>query len=83
MSQGWWRFDIGRTRMGFWNRCLAAVIGIAMVLEAAAAHAAELRVFSDGPLQTSMVKIAAAFQSETKHEVHVIYGTAPALKRTS
>lgn len=66
--------------MGFWKRYLTAVTGIAIVFEVAATQAAELKVFSDGPLQTSMVKIAAAFQSETKHVVHVIYGTAPALR---
>ena len=66
--------------MSFRNRCLAAIASIAMVLEVASAQAAELRVFSDGPLQTSMDQIAAAFQSQTKHQVHVVYGTAPALR---
>ena len=66
--------------MGFWKRYLAVVTSIAMVLKVASAQAAELVVFSDGPLQTSMVKIAAAFKSETKHEVHIVYGTAPALR---
>ncbi len=55
--------------MSFRNRCLAAVASIAMVLEVAFAQAAELVVFSDGPLQTSMDKIAAAFRSQTKHQV--------------
>lgn len=66
--------------MSFRNRCLAAIASIAMVLEVASVQAAELRVFSDGPLQTSMDKIAAAFQSQTTHQVHVVYGTAPALR---
>lgn len=43
-------------------------------------HAADVTVFSDGPLQTSLVKIVADFQSETGHKVDVVYGTAPALK---
>jgi molybdate transport system substrate-binding protein len=66
--------------MVFWNRCFAGVAGIAMLLEIAPAQAAELTVFSDGPLQTSLVNIATIFKSDTKHEVHVIYGTAPALR---
>jgi ABC-type molybdate transport system substrate-binding protein len=71
---------MGENSMSFLNRCLAAMISSAMVLEAASAQAAQLTIFSDGPLQTSMVQIAAAFQSETRHELHIIYGTAPALR---
>lgn len=59
---------------------MAAVASIAMVLEVAFAQAAELVVFSDGPLQTSMDKIAAAFRSQTKHQVQIVYGTAPSLR---
>jgi molybdate transport system substrate-binding protein len=46
----------------------------------ALAQAADLLVFTDGPLQTAMSKIVAGFQNGTGHNVHVVYGTAPALR---
>jgi molybdate transport system substrate-binding protein len=60
-----------------WNRvvtiaCLASVLTIS-------AQAAEIKVFSDGPLSTAMAKIAAEFQSVTGHTAQMVYATAPAL----
>lgn len=47
---------------------------------AASGYAAELKVFSDGPLRTALIRIVADFRSDTNHDVEVVYGTAPALK---
>jgi molybdate transport system substrate-binding protein len=55
--------------------CLVVMMAAALPL-----RAAELTVFSDGPLQTALVKIVADFQADTGHKVDVVYGTAPALK---
>jgi molybdate transport system substrate-binding protein len=63
-----------------WNRLFAVVCIGPVVLWAAASDATELKVFSDGPLQTALVRIVADFRAETNHSVEVVYGTAPALK---
>jgi molybdate transport system substrate-binding protein len=42
--------------------------------------AADLLVFSDGPLQSALGGIVDAFQNNTGHKVQVLFGTAPALR---
>ena len=62
------------------SRFVPAACVASVAMWAASSQAAEITVFSDGPLQTAMVRIVADFQSETKHNVQVVYGTAPALR---
>jgi molybdate transport system substrate-binding protein len=54
--------------------CLSLAIGIAPL------QAAELKVLSDGPLRTALVRIVDDFRIETGHSVVVVYATAPELK---
>jgi molybdate transport system substrate-binding protein len=46
----------------------------------ASCQAADLKVFSDGPLRTALAQIVPEFRAQTGHAVEVVYGTAPALK---
>lgn len=43
-------------------------------------QAAQITVFSDGPLSSAMAHITKDFQSATGHTVQMVYGTAPALR---
>ena len=63
-----------------WGRFFAIVCIGSVVPWTASPLAAELKVFSDGPLRSALVKIIPNFQAETNHKVEVVYGTAPALK---
>jgi molybdate transport system substrate-binding protein len=62
-----------------WIRILAAVI-VPAGIWGASCQAADLKVFSDGPLQAALVQIVPSFQAQNGHDVQVVYGTAPALK---
>lgn len=63
--------------MSIWKRI---VVGACIAsFSISSSQAAEITVFSDGPLSTAMVKIAGAFQAATGHTVKMVYGTAPAL----
>jgi molybdate transport system substrate-binding protein len=66
--------------MCFWHRLFALACIGAMVLGTASSRAAEVKVFSDGPLRTALVKIIDDFRAETNHNVVVVYDTAPGLK---
>jgi molybdate transport system substrate-binding protein len=63
-----------------WNRLWPSLAFAPTMMWAASGYAAELRVFSDGPLRTALVRIVSDFRSETSHNVEVVYDTAPALK---
>src|SRR5690242_1324604 len=62
-----------------WIRIVAALV-LPAGLWGGPCLAAELKVFSDGPLQTALAQIVPGFRSETGHDVVVVYGSAPALK---
>src|SRR3954469_20164493 len=59
---------------------LAAACIASVALWNAPSKAADLVVFSDGPLQSALVGIVDDFQSSTGHTVQVVFGTAPALR---
>jgi molybdate transport system substrate-binding protein len=61
------------------NRLVSAFWLVSVPICAASSQAAEITVFSDGPLQTAMVGVARGFQAATGHTVQMVYGTAPAL----
>jgi molybdate transport system substrate-binding protein len=61
------------------SRFFVAACVTPLTLWTISSQADEITVFSDGPLQTAMVKIASDFQSATGHTVQTVYGTAPAL----
>ncbi len=63
-----------------WNRLWLSLAFAPMMMWPGPGYAAELRVFSDGPLRTALVRIVSDFRSETSHNVEVVYDTAPALK---
>src|SRR5215211_4133436 len=58
---------------------LAAAVAVT-VTWAGSGRAAEIKIFSDGPLQTALVRIVPEFRAQTGHGVEVVYGTAPTLK---
>jgi molybdate transport system substrate-binding protein len=62
-----------------WTRTFAALIVLFCISEASC-DAAEVRVFSDGPLRTALTQIVASFRTQTGHDVQVVYDTAPALR---
>ena len=66
--------------MTLWRRFLTTTVITCSIMWCASSQAADLLVFSDGPLQTAMVKIDDEFQSGTGHKVQIVYGTAPALR---
>jgi molybdate transport system substrate-binding protein len=61
------------------NRLVSAASLASVTICGASSQAAEITVFSDGPLQTAMVRVASDFQAATGHTVRMVYGTAPAL----
>lgn len=62
-----------------WSRIFVATIVLAS-FSRASCFAAEVRVFSDGPLRTALAQIATGFRAQTGHDLQVIYDTAPALR---
>jgi molybdate transport system substrate-binding protein len=53
---------------------------LAMPLLTSVAHAADIKVLSDGPLRSALSQIAERFQRESEHKVHLTFGAGPALK---
>src|SRR4051812_2216654 len=65
------------------NLLLAVALTIACVFAfgvSLPAQGAELKVYSDGPLQPALRQLTAEFRAATGHELSLVYGTAPALK---
>jgi molybdate transport system substrate-binding protein len=66
--------------LGLIGRLTAAMAAVAILLASAPAHAADLVVFSDGPLKPALDKIATRFQAKSSHQVGIVYGPSPVLK---
>jgi molybdate transport system substrate-binding protein len=43
------------------------------------AHAADIKVLSDGPLEAALVRIADVFRQETGHEIKFVFGLSPVI----
>jgi molybdate transport system substrate-binding protein len=57
-----------------------AIVTLAMPLLTSAAHAADIKVLSDGPLRAALTQIAERFRSESEHRIHLTFAAGPALK---
>ena len=66
--------------MVLFKHLLAAGCMASVALWNAPSRAADLLVFSDGPLRGALAGIVADFQSVTGHKVRVVFNTAPALR---
>jgi molybdate transport system substrate-binding protein len=66
--------------MGLFKHLLAAACMAGVALCNAPSKAADLLVFSDGPLRGALRGIVDDFQSATGHKVQVVFATAPALR---
>jgi molybdate transport system substrate-binding protein len=55
-------------------------LGIAALLLAARGEAAEIKVFSDQPLEGALVPIGETFRRDTGHDVTFVFSTSPAIR---
>jgi molybdate transport system substrate-binding protein len=46
-----------------------------------AAHAADIKVLSDSPLQPALTKVAELFRQESGNQVNFVFGPSPAVKK--
>jgi molybdate transport system substrate-binding protein len=60
---------------------LRRAVLLAAMLVASAANAAELKVLADGPLETSLKPIGAAFSAESGHKVAFVFAPSPVLHK--
>src|SRR4051812_7438827 len=63
-----------------WSKLFVVFSMLPAAMWAASCQAADLKVFSDGPLRTALTQIVAEFRAQSGHAVEVVYATAPALK---
>jgi molybdate transport system substrate-binding protein len=61
------------------RKTIAAVI--CAVAFASHVHAAEIKVFSDGPLERALVAVAKAFGNDTGHNVSFVFGLSPVIHK--
>jgi molybdate transport system substrate-binding protein len=54
--------------------CVSALLFVSRV-----AHAAEIMVLSDGPLEAALVRIADIFRQDTGHEIKFVFGLSPVI----
>jgi len=59
----------------------AAVLGVTFVAFSATAHAADIKVLSDSPLQPALTKVAELFRQETRDQVDFVFDPSPAVKK--
>ena len=59
----------------------SAVLGAAFAAFAAAAHAGDIKVLSDSPLQPALTKVADLFRQETHNQVMLVFDPSPAVKK--
>jgi molybdate transport system substrate-binding protein len=59
----------------------SAVLGAAFAAFAAAAHAGDIKVLSDSPLQPALTKVAGLFRQETHNQVMLVFDPSPAVKK--
>jgi molybdate transport system substrate-binding protein len=56
--------------------CVSALLFVPRV-----AHAAEIKVLSDGPLEAALVKIADIFRQDTGREIKFVFGLSPVIHK--
>jgi molybdate transport system substrate-binding protein len=66
--------------MDLFKHFLPAACIASIALGSTSSTAADLLVFSDGPLRAALTEIVRKFQSDTGHKVQVVFATAPALR---
>jgi molybdate transport system substrate-binding protein len=60
---------------------VSAICASALLLVPRVAHAAEIKVLSDGPLEAALVKIADIFRQDTGHEIKLVFGLSPVIHK--
>src|SRR4029078_45225 len=58
-----------------------AVFAGAIAAFAASAHAGDIKVLSDSPLQPALIKVAELFRRETQNQVTLLFDPSPAVKK--
>lgn len=58
-----------------------AVLGGTFAAFSATAHAADIKVLSDSPLQPALTKVAELFRQETRNQVNFVFDPSPAVKK--
>ena len=58
-----------------------AVFAGAIATFAASAHAGDIKVLSDSPLQPALIKVAELFRRETQNQVTLLFDPSPAVKK--
>lgn len=59
----------------------SAVFAAAFAAFAATAHAGDIKVLSDSPLQPALTKVADLFRQETHNQVTLVFDPSPAVKK--
>jgi len=62
-------------------RVFSIIWTAALVIVSLAAHAAEIKVLSDGPVEPALVRITEAFRRDTGHEVKFVFGLSPVIHK--
>jgi molybdate transport system substrate-binding protein len=57
------------------------VLVVTFAAFSAAAHAADIKVLSDSPLQPALTKVAELFRQETRNQVNFVFDPSPAVKK--
>jgi molybdate transport system substrate-binding protein len=58
-----------------------AVLGGTFAAFSATAHAADIKVLSDSPLQPALTKVAELFRQKTRNQVNLVFDPSPAVKK--
>jgi molybdate transport system substrate-binding protein len=69
------------TAMAKCIRVLLALSITSLFFVPRSAYAAEIKVLSDGPLESALVRIAEVFRHDTPHEVKFVFGLSPLIHR--